>query len=973
MMEIDPELVAAASEVLKARSCKVYKSTRAGFTTSAVLAAMKAKKRILTVTPTNKILSETVMEASNGRAVIVPANSFCPVLQEQIQQDHFLAKIPLPLPDCQDCALMGKCAVTAILEADNPPVISLTYAKINALMLSKSEIARRIKHKLSQVDVVLLDESHIISLPSSARVQAFYCVSIPEGYPILTEISQRWVDFCNNNLEQLNNLKAEGDAGYVGKHLSKLIPITETLGFKKMSAAWNELLSLAQKRAELGLREDEILALRDIISIMGGYWVSISYIREKDGTEGRVYISGNVGAFYRCLKEFLSNYVPNADHIYSSATLVEPHPEFFEGLSGKCLQDAVFPDIRNTNAKMNIYPDKWRLSAHNFVRNLDRIINKIVEIYKAEQSVYILAPNLRRAAVIQRRLHEVLGHAAPKVDFYRSDMTLGVARDDRCCIAIGLAEIPSNACDHLARGKDSEERWLHSQALRVQSVQAASWQAWSRVKDPNGEEESKVFCIGVRADQVSDVVTWGIGRTVELLDIKQNKLPDGSISRTPKFKIKVDTLIEPPKVFLEQRTASHKERHSVAEYIAGFERGSDIIILKREKADIENILNRAIVYHSGRESAQNAYTNSNRQKGQFPYNYVKVWHGDVDQLALFLGLYFVHRSDCYAKQYFDKRLNKWGYLKVEDSIDDFTLEELKRHMIAPLMPQGDRFCMAVYQIGRDDTVSWICYDLDNHDNSNPNVQEDVKRLLAVLDNNSIPYLLEASGSEDSYHVWVFLVPTRTYNAFKFSRQIASEAGVKCEIWPKQQSISSAKAEFGNPVKLPLCFHNKSGMRSGFLDPQTFEPLEYVPLPGLVRLYEIPEPSRKTARQSVCVPISESESAPRASGFHPCLQHLIDNRAQLVGGPGHDARTAIVIDAFHAGLSKEEAIDLFRHQEDFKFDYTAYQVDSIYRKELNCFSCTTLRDKCGDLVGCYCKSCPLGQYIDYSGKVRANIV
>ena len=297
MRYINQELVAAAFEVLKAGSCKVYKSTRAGFTTSVILAAMKAKKRILVVSPTKKILSETVKEASMGRAIAVPANSFCPILQEQIQQDRFLAKIPLPLPDCQECPSMGKCPVTEILEADNPSVISMTYAKLDAMMLSKSEIAGQIKHKLSRVDMVLLDEAHVISLPSAARVQTFYCVPIPEGYPILTEISQNWIDLCTDKLELLNTLKAEGDAGHVGKHLSKLIPIAEPLGFKRMSAAWTELLSLAQKRADLGVRDDEILALRDIISIMGGYWASVSYIREKDGTEGRVYISGNVGSF----------------------------------------------------------------------------------------------------------------------------------------------------------------------------------------------------------------------------------------------------------------------------------------------------------------------------------------------------------------------------------------------------------------------------------------------------------------------------------------------------------------------------------------------------------------------------------------------------------------------------------------------------------------------------------------------------
>ena len=972
MKDINPELVAAASEVLKSGSCKVFKSTRAGFTTSVVLAAMEAKKPILVLSPTSKILSETVMKASKGRAIIVPANSFCPILQEEVRQDRFLAKIPLPLPDCQECPSMGKCPVTEILEADKPPVISLTYAKMNALMLAKSEIARQIRHKLAEVDVVLLDEAHQIALPPVARVQAFYCVAIPEGYPILTEISQSWIDFCTDNLDLLTALKADGDAGHVGKHLSKLIPIRDPLGFKKLSAAWNELFSLAQSRAELGLRDDEILAVRDIVSILGGYWASISYVRENEGTEGRTYISGNVGACHRCLGDFLKMYAPYADHIYSSASLIEPTSEFFEDLSGKLVKDVVFPDLRNTNARMSIYPDTWRLSSRNFARSLDRIVNRIVEICKTEESVYILAPNSRKARLIEGKLKEVLGPAPPKVDFYRSDMTMGVARGDRICIAIGLAEIPSNACDHLAWGKDPEARWLHSQSLRAQSVQAASWQAWSRVKDPNGEVESQVYCIGIRAEQVAAVVTWGSGRRLELKEISDIELPDGATARVPRFKVQADSLIEPPRIFAEERTATNRDRHSVSEYIAGFESGEDVIALKRGRSEIENILDRATVCHTRGESAQIAYNDSNRQKGQFLPRYVKLCHSNLDQSALFLGVYFVNRSDCYAQQYLDRRREKWGYRKVVESLDDPNLDAIKRHIRPQILLQGYRFCMAVYQISRDDTVSWICYDLDNHGNSNPHVREDVKRLLAVLDGYSIPYLLEASGSEDSYHVWVFLVPTRTYNAFKFSRQIASEARIKCEIWPKQQGINSDKAEFGNPVKLPLAFHNKTGRRSTFLDPQTFESLEVVSLPGLVRLFEVPEPQRKPASKPARAPILANRPEPRYPGFHPCLQHLIDDHIQLVGGEGHAARTAIAIDAYNVGMSKEAAIGLFKHQNDFNLDYTTYQIESIYSKGLKPFKCSTLLDKCGDLVRCYCDVCPRGRYIVFSSKAYTKL-
>jgi len=101
-----------------------------------------------------------------------------------------------------------------------------------------------------------------------------------------------------------------------------------------------------------------------------------------------------------------------------------------------------------------------------------------------------------------------------------------------------------------------------------------------------------------------------------------------------------------------------------------------------------------------------------------------------------------------------------------------------------------------------------------------------------------------------------------------------------------------------------------------------------------------------------------------------LQKLIDSHVQLSGGPGHAARTAIAIDAYNAGLSKEAAVDLFKHQDDFKLDYTTYQIESIYSKGLKPFNCSTLRDKCGDLVCGYCKTCPRGKYIGFGSKANA---
>jgi hypothetical protein len=104
----------------------------------------------------------------------------------------------------------------------------------------------------------------------------------------------------------------------------------------------------------------------------------------------------------------------------------------------------------------------------------------------------------------------------------------------------------------LAEGADDEERYLDSQQLRLNEVHAATWQAWSRVKDPNGEVES--HCVGVRAEEISDVVTWGTNRT-----IKASSDAEGELI----WKVEVDEEFARPIVHAEERTSRGLNRHSI--------------------------------------------------------------------------------------------------------------------------------------------------------------------------------------------------------------------------------------------------------------------------------------------------------------------------------------------------------------------------------------------------------------------------
>jgi hypothetical protein len=178
-LSCDQRLVHAAEEIIETGSCAVSKPIRAGMTTSAVMACEKRGWRLLAMAPTRRILKETVSKASSN-AVRIPGNSECPLIKEDLKKNPILAQLPLTLPNCENCNASKWCEVRAILRAKDPEIMGLTYPKLEALMLSQGKTAKAILDKISRADVVMLDEAHVISLPSAVSVRAFASLKIPD-------------------------------------------------------------------------------------------------------------------------------------------------------------------------------------------------------------------------------------------------------------------------------------------------------------------------------------------------------------------------------------------------------------------------------------------------------------------------------------------------------------------------------------------------------------------------------------------------------------------------------------------------------------------------------------------------------------------------------------------------------------------------------------------------------------------------
>jgi len=260
--------------------------------------------------------------------------------------------------------------------------------------------------------------------------------------------------------------------------------------------------------------------------------------------------------------------------------------------------------------------------------------------------------------------------------------------------------------------------------------------------------------------------------------------------------------------------------------------------------------------------------------------------------------------------------------------------------------------VGTYEIGLDDTVIWCCNDIDAH-RGETDTQEKVRRVVTVLRKYSIPFFLEASGSPDSYHIWIPLAETRTYNAFRFIRQINAEAGVNCECWPKQKALGK-DSKFGNLVKLPVCVHLKTGNRSVLLDPDTLEPYKgFIQVPGRVHLLEIPElkPNGLQGMPKV--------SMASGSTLDYCMERALKEQVPLEGSEGHNLRMAIAVKAHAIGKAAEEIASLFEHQADFDYEFSLKKARETEKYDYAPWSCQTLRDKCGDLVAIYCSTCKFG--------------
>lgn len=315
---------------------------------------------------------------------------------------------------------------------------------------------------------------------------------------------------------------------------------------------------------------------------------------------------------------------------------------------------------------------------------------------------------------------------------------------------------------------------------------------------------------------------------------------------------------------------------------------------------------------------------------------------DVESRMNFLEQYIIGRDDVYAIQTTDGR-----YLKSTDAINR---RKLAMHL--------DAFhTIGVYQLN-DGMVHWVCYDVDNHGGDNEDSELERIMVRNCLDRKDVPYVTEASGSPQSYHIWIFLDnPVPVEKAYYWAQSmlcVGNERVVDCEVFPKQKSPK----EYGNLVKMPLGRNRKTGVFSHFVgrDGTRLKKLFVETID--ISDYEVPEATQPSgALLDECITSAGNLVVRSYDGVRPCFKKLLKMGYSMTGTEGHFLRIALAAEAWRCtDMNMDEMVSMFKCQGDFDYEKTEYQIRSV--QHYNRISCETMIRRAPVAMTDLCKGCEL---------------
>lgn len=925
---------------IKGGNALIHKTTRAGCTTALIAGSINLKEKFLCVVPTNHIADKTVVADSikysdvhNATVIHIPANHECLINKQMCDLCPDLAQLPiLPLAgSCKKCAQEKECPVTAVTRKPDASGIVVTYKKLAALMLAAGArpnvptVAANILEILELTKNIVLDEVHDIQFGEHTdfivyddhvfnRVNLEKYASLLHLFPYARRVVTQFSFIMKE--QQVKNCMMEvlggaQDESYWKHHLTKSIKnpspgiVDGENAANVIVGTYNEIIDLTKDRIKYNLEMEDILDIYKMMNIVMSDVISINAIRDNG------VIKINLSAVDKATVRMIQSYtmrMQSADRriFLTSATIgsYDYGQMFMGGVKPRKITFGLGGDPMNSNSKMLILADskKYHVIGRNATYNKkDEIVSRIIEILDrwGDDDCIIIALNTTEASKLKTALSSV-GHPH-NVTYYKAPEMMGVSADARVMIAIGIANKPSNSFDVVTTNVVDSKRML------FESVHCDTWQAWSRIKDPECKVPSLVFGLGCTVEECEALTTWGYDRSLEISPYVERQ----------KKKVNVNC---------EKGVISRPLVMKCKSFDDMLTEGSMHKLCKLSPKNHENLL----IYYNIRRFCEK--TGKTLRSGE-----------DLIKLVL-------NRPDAYGMQNTDGR-----YFTVKNPVSDSII---KRHLEGSLT-------IGAYQFDSENLVKWVCFDIDSHAPENviesetdikmrdEQAERDTEKMCNFLTVSDIPYMLEKSGSPHSYHIWLFVNPVSGKIAKQFGIDIKKETGIDCEVFPKQSHIG--KDGYGNLVKIPLATHKKYGTKSEIMDRKSglfvrnFENLEI----EILDLSAYPMPEMKEVVK-VCSETPEKTVVPFSRGperdVRPCIKASLGK--QLRGTQGHFMRIAICREYHNSGIfDPEQLVNLYKGQNDFSHAESMKGVMSIISKDSKNVRCDRLRVDGSNFVNC----------------------
>ncbi len=539
----------------------VKKTTRAGLTTSLVIACQKEGKRGLVLVPTNKIAKETFPRAVeigkdiwkvdiNGAVLSSNPKGCLKVMQmgDEAKKkkaanpkwgDKGVGILKLPIlmkPPCTGCEYFDNtfvikpnsvitdsnlekklCARISVLKnMDKFDVIFSTYAKLMATLNDAGDEAMVALSEIKDYDVIMLDEvSSLISGQSNhikiagRRDNTMFLKSgkLREQLSILTTHvtkSEKLIEYIERSLGKIESSVRGLDIAFIRGGV-KTVVIKNPLTVRERRGIivnYAILQSVVQKtNFDLSLLANFILALTDEEWYLTAVTDMYSYTTMSMVTKPELSI----------LKEFIRTAIEQGKKVVITDASLPPMS--MKALLDIDVMEVNLGDPRGTNDLSLVIPDTKKVNISTLERSEDEQIKvlqfceQVIERHGAKD-IIIVAPNKKKT---YRLLINTLAKKYPdlSITYFRSDETIGTEHHQRTMIAICKPLPPEDSMNWLATHYNKEQGAdisATSEMLRRHSARQTFYQTIGRVKDPSAATPSVIYTYGTRKWDVERLI-----------------------------------------------------------------------------------------------------------------------------------------------------------------------------------------------------------------------------------------------------------------------------------------------------------------------------------------------------------------------------------------------------------------------------------------------------------------------------------